>query len=485
MLTRFMELRKRYGPIYGVYRGFLPQLIVADADIIKDILVRDWHAFADRTGGTKDGNPITDNFLTALSGNEWKRMRSVISPTFTSGKMKHMFEIMNDCCRLMIDNIRKKVKEDKDADKRTEDEDMLELNIRHLAGCYSMDVIAKCCFATETNSFDDPDHVFVSHARRSLRFPKWKIILSFILPNWIRRMIKFTISPKESLDFFVHVSRSILNQRRANGDKSIKQVDYLQLMIEASKGELASKVSDKVPDHESHHGYEYADGKITDSLSIGELKKPLSTDEIISNSVLFLGVGYDTTSTLISMTSYCLACNQDVQSRLFEELKESYEKNENSFNYETISGLKYLDATISETLRVLPSLPIIERRAVEDYTFKKNGMIIKKGGSILLPVWAIHHDVNYFDEPDKFDPTRFLPENRSKITPYSYIPFGGGPRNCIGMRFALLEAKLAIAHLILNYKFDVCSKTDIPLDLTKTTALLNPKRVFVGVQERE
>lgn len=93
-----------------------------------------------------------------LIGNDWKRMRSVMSPTFTSGKMKIMFKVMNDCCQLMVNNIRKRIDINKDK--------LFELDIRHLAGCYSMDVIAKCCFATETNSFDDPDHVFVSYCKK-------------------------------------------------------------------------------------------------------------------------------------------------------------------------------------------------------------------------------------------------------------------------------------------------------------------------------
>lgn len=85
----------------------MPQLCVHDPEMIKDILVRDWTSFADRTGGIKSGNPVTDNFLTNLVGNDWKRMRSVMSPTFTSGKMKFMFTAMNDCCHLMTENIRK------------------------------------------------------------------------------------------------------------------------------------------------------------------------------------------------------------------------------------------------------------------------------------------------------------------------------------------------------------------------------------------
>lgn len=367
----------------------------------------------------------------------------------------------------------------------------LEINFRHLAGCYSMDVIAKCCFATETNSFDDPNQVFVTFARKFFHVPKFRRFLAFVYPNWIKRMVGFTANSKDSLNFLSHVARTLLEKRTKKGHSSGHQLtgsskDYLQLLIEASKGQM-TKENDFL-DNESHHGYEEMNGKVNESLAkeseISGLKKPISTDEIISNSVLFLAVGYDTTSNLITMTCYSLACDQVVQETLYEELKRTYEDHGGKFDYETISGLKYLDAVISEALRILPPAPAIERRCLEDYTFKSNGIFIPKGSIVTLPIWNMHHDQRFWPEPEKFDPSRFMPENRSKIVPYSYIPFGGGPRNCIGMRFALLEAKLAVAHLILNFKFSPSANTDIPLDLSPTTSLLTPKRVFLGVEER-
>ena len=477
----------KYGPVYGMYMLLTPQLVVGDPEMLKDILVRDWHVFADRTKGRKSGDEVTDNFLTALSGNEWKRMRSVTSPTFTSGKMKSMFPVMEDCCKLMENNIRNRIR-------KQEGSGIYELDMRHLAGCYSMDVIAKCCFATDTNSFNDPDQVFVTYARKFFDVSKTRLffaVLLFLMPLWFRKLVGFKGTQKESTEFFINVSKTILEQRRRDCHSNHQlngANDYLQLLIEASKdhknGNSKTGTEETVHDHESHHGYEDDNGKVNHTLATNELKRPLTDIEIIASSVLFLAVGYDTTGSLITMATYLLTCNQEPQSKLYEELKRAHDENGGKFNYETISGLKYLDAVISETLRLLPPAALAERRNTEDYTFKKNGIFIPEGGSIILPIWTLHHDPNYWPEPEKFDPERFMPENRDKIVPYSYLPFGAGPRNCVGMRFALLEAKLAIANLILNFKFTSCSKTDVPLDLSPTLGLLNPKRVFVGVEER-
>ena len=319
----------------------------------------------------------------------------------------------------MTDNIEKRIQE--------QAREMYELDMRHLAGCYSMDVIAKCCFGTDTNSFNDPNNVFVTQAHKFFNISKLRLLFSiilFLLPMWVRKMAGFKGTHKESTEFFISVSKAILDQRRRGGhdnDQLGGAKDYLQLLIDASKEQNSNSVSnghdESVPDHESHHGHEEINEKANQTMVTNEMKRPLTDNEIIASSVLFLAVGYDTTGSLITMATYLLTCNQDAQLRLREELKSAQVENGGKLNYETISGLKYLDAVISETLRLLPSACLSERKAMEEYTFQKNGIKVPKGTSIVLPIWNIHHDPNYWKNPDKFDPERFLPENRDKIIP--------------------------------------------------------------------
>ncbi len=90
----------------------------------------------------------------------------------------------------------------------------------------------------------------------------------------------------------------------------------------------------------------------------------------------------------------------------------------------------------------------------------------------------------YFPNAYKFISERFLPENRHQIIPYTYLPFGAGPRNCIGMRFALTEAKLGLASIIQKYRFSRSPRTEVPLSFNNGFALLQPKDVFVRIHER-
>ncbi|KAL4718549.1 hypothetical protein ACJJTC_013374, partial [Scirpophaga incertulas] len=93
---------------------------------------------------------------------------------------------------------------------------------------------------------------------------------------------------------------------------------------------------------------------------------------------------------------------------------------------------------------------------------------IRKGEGLIIPVWAFHRNPDYFPDPDKFDPERFAEENKGKMNPNAYLPFGVGPRNCIGSRFALCDVKAILYQTLLNFEVSPTEKTTIPLALDKS-----------------
>jgi cytochrome P450 family 3 subfamily A len=124
------------------------------------------------------------------------------------------------------------------------------------------------------------------------------------------------------------------------------------------------------------------------------------------------------------------------------------------------------------------------REAMEDIDLENSNVKIPKGVMVEIPVYAIHHDPEFYENPFIFNPDRFMPENRSKIIPYTYLPFGAGPRNCIGMRFALLEAKLALAKITRKFRFFRTQKKDVPLKYSRGSRLLQAKSLIVGIERR-
>lgn len=140
---------------------------------------------------------------------------------------------------------------------------------------------------------------------------------------------------------------------------------------------------------------------------------------------------YETTAAALIFTSYLLAKNPDVQRKLQEEIDNNFPDDE-VVNLDNVSELQYLDMVLSESMRVYPPIAQIGRWAAEERTIC--GKVIPKHVAVLSAIWVLHHDPKFWTDPWKFDPERFSPENRDNIVEMSYMPFGDGPRNCIGRR---------------------------------------------------
>ena len=143
---------------------------------------------------------------------------------------------------------------------------------------------------------------------------------------------------------------------------------------------------------------------------------------------------------------------------------------------------------ISETLRLWPPLIAIDRQCVKPYVIEPESsnekrIHLKKGDLVWFPTLPIHRDEKYYPNPDVFDPERFNDENRSKIESYTYFPFGVGPRNCIGSRFALLESKIIFYHLLSKFSLVKTAKTPKVIKFKATTSNMQPKDGFwVGLK---
>jgi len=146
--------------------------------------------------------------------------------------------------------------------------------------------------------------------------------------------------------------------------------------------------------------------------------------------------------------------------------------------------MPYLDSVICETLRKYPPALILKRETSVEYELANTGIKLYKGQAVDIPVYAIHHSEDNYPNHKKFIPDRFLPENRDQIIPYTYLPFGAGPRSCIGMRFALTESKLGLVSILQKYRFSQSPKTEIPLSFDKGVRILRTSKVHVRIHKR-
>jgi len=144
--------------------------------------------------------------------------------------------------------------------------------------------------------------------------------------------------------------------------------------------------------------------------------------------------------------------------------------------------IPYLEAVLKETLRMAPPIGRLQRRVGVD-GYKLAGIPLNKDVQVDIATIAVHYCADYYPEPERFNPERFMPENKHLLVPYTYLPFGAGPRNCIGMRFAYQEMKLCLAKIIRGYKFETTAETKIPLNYSKI-GILSAKDIPLKVCKR-
>ncbi|XP_059105033.1 cytochrome P450 3A31 [Peromyscus eremicus] len=437
-----VECYKKYGKIWGLFDGQVPLLSITDTEMIKNILVKECYSlFTNR----REFGPVgfMRKAVSMSKDEDWKRTRALLSPTFTSGKLKEMFPIIEQYGDILVKYLRREAEKGKP------------ITVKEVFGAYSMDVITSTSFGVNVDSLNNPKDPFVEKARKLIRFdffdPLFMSVVLFPFLTPIYEMLNVSMFPKDSIAFFKKFVDRMKENRLDSNQKH--RVDFLQLMMNAHNN---SK------DNESH--------------------KALSDMEIIAQSIIFIFGGYETTSNTIAFALYLLATHPDIQKKLQEEIDETL-PNKASPNYDKVMEMEYLDMVLNETLRLYPIASRLERVCKRDVEI--DGVFFPKGSIAMIPVYALHHDPQYWPEPKKFRPERFSKENKGSINPYVYLPFGNGPRNCIGMRFALMNLKLALTKVLQNFSFQPCKETQIPLKISRKAMFQPEKPVVLKVVPRD
>ena len=310
----------------------------------------------------------------------------------------------------------------------------------------TLEIILSTAFGIKAEVQTDPDETFLKKARESFRFP---FILRIVgrLPI-LKTLLRVVMRLRGSMGYFGQIAMEMIHQRREQGDN--QRQDLMQLMLTAHDESTAQGGS-----------------KLTDG-------------EIVAQCVAFLLGGHETSMITLSTVSYLLALNEDIQEKLRNEIRQKIEKVPGTSLYEISHGIEYLDCVISETQRLYPPAHQLNRECTEDC--KVNGIPVPKGMEIIIPFYALHHDPDAWENPEKFDPERFEGPAKDTRHPYQFLPFGAGPRNCIGMRFALMEIRIALVKILMKYKFVRSPETQVPMVMHAGNTLSPKDGVYLKVE---
>ncbi|XP_078589169.1 cytochrome P450 3A12-like isoform X3 [Branchiostoma floridae x Branchiostoma japonicum] len=431
-----------FGPVLGVFNGMNPILIVTDAEMIKEILVKQFHNFVNRQPEVQDINiKPQSRQVFQLRDEDWRNVRVTLTPAFSGSKLKQMMAALNSCADQLVENLNSFVTTKESFD------------VKEMTGAFSMDVTARTIFGAEVNSQRDPQNPVIVHAKRAFDFNfKSPLMFLYLMFPSIAKPIFETINyhpftPRDVTDFFDGVMEQLLEMRKTDGGKG--RVDLLQIMIDA---------------------HQESGDESTDGPKVAGKKQPLTRDDVVGNGIGFFSAAFETLSTSMSFALYQLALDQEVQDKARQEINEVI-GSDGEVDYEAVQKMSYLEMCIMETLRLYPLGASILRVSNEEARLK--WVTVPKGMSVVVPALAIHYDPARWNEPKKFIPERFTKEEREKRNPMDWLPFGVGPRNCIGMRLALMEMKVGLARALMKYRF-VTGPDTVPVKLNNWKVLPVP-----------
>ncbi|KAJ8733632.1 hypothetical protein PYW07_014183 [Mythimna separata] len=396
------------GPYVGMTQGFMPLLMLKRLEDIQAVLAGDFQSFHSRGIIANPNDLLADNLVFISDYQRWKILRQKLSPVFTSAKLKNMCYILDKCSRDFVDFVEV-------------NQNMQEKPFNALY-TYTTSTIGAAVFGIDTQTKNTMESPFLEMAWKSLE-PSMKqnivILMSNVFP-FLYKMLELKIFGDYE-EFFVGAVKKVLAERRR---ETTKRHDFIDICLELQKQGMM----------QDNTGYELE-----------------PTDEILAAQAFFFFIaGIDTSANTMHYTLLELSNHPKILKKLHEEIDKVFEGVSDEMTYNDIEKLHYMDQVLNEAMRKYPPIGVIQRLCSKD-TYLPSGVKISKDNIVLLPVFALHRDKNYFPNPDVFDPERFSPENQSQINNYVYLPFGEGNRICIGNRFARLQVKVGLARLLRRF----------------------------------
>lgn len=385
-------------------------LIVNDPGLIKHIMVDNVANYRMSDMRQMVLRPILRDGLLTAEGPVWKRSRKAVAPIFTPRHAQGFADQMLQQSELFVEKYRGLGEGGQVFDITI---DMAEMTVAILADTlFSGDVdTATGTFAEEVNQL----------LHRMGRVDPMDIMRA---PSWVPRLTQ--IRGRKVLAKFRNTVRDTMRGRleRIKADAASAPEDFLTLLL-AQAG---------------------PDG--------------LTMDEIEDNILTFIGAGHETTARALAWTLYCVANAPQVRNAMEEEIDSVIASG--AAPVEWLDRMPHVRAAFEEGMRLYPPAPSINRAAIADDGWantKGERVAIPAETTILIMPWTLHRHELYWEKPRAFMPERFLPENRSRISRFQFLPFGAGPRVCIGATFAMQEAVIALAVLMGRFRFDATSDT--------------------------
>ncbi|XP_066590353.1 cytochrome P450 6a2-like [Prorops nasuta] len=417
----------------GFYQVGRPALLVREPGIIKDIMLVEFPKFRENLDvlDPKNNRLLFRNPFFSRD-HIWKNSRKRLTNAFSSSRLKTMTEDLRKISGKMDDYLLKKLEGKRE----------IELELKDLFSRFTGEFVANAGFGIEGYCFHGDKHPGSFHELGKIMFaPKSYGILDYLLQLFpvLQNIPRVSFLPEEVDRFFMRTTKGVLDMRMS---ESSKRLDFFQLMLDLESSK---------------------DGTV-------------DVHAVASNLLTFFFDGYETAAITLSFVGYHLAEHPEVQERLRKEVKDSLSKC-GSMTYECLTEMTYMDQVIHESLRMKTTFGGFVKICTESTVLKGSDGLscrVEPGTFIAISNTALHKDPSYWKDPEVFDPSRFDPSVKSSIPKFTFLPFGEGPRICIGMRVGLLSAKAALFAILNNYSLEPSPRTQLPFRMDTNAFMLSP-----------
>ncbi|XP_023946091.2 cytochrome P450 6B5-like [Bicyclus anynana] len=421
---RFAALHRAYPneKFVGFFEGNGPAILFRDPDLIKHVLVTDFRYFH-RRGVSLTKNvtePLMKNLFT-VDGDIWKLMRQKLTPAFSTSKLKAMFPLIIETTEKLT-RIANDLAETKD-----------EVDVRELMARFTTDFVGACGFGIDSQALNEEDSDFRQLGKRIFNPTTRDHFVNLIKGMFPDTFSEVRFFAPEIEEKTFSIVKRIMSQRNY---KPCGRNDFIDMMLELRlKGKIVGESIER----------RNADG----TPEIVELEQD---DKLLAAQVfIFFAAGFETSSSASSFLLHMLAYHPEVQDRCRKEVDAILEKYDGRLCYDAVKEFKYLLMAFKEALRLLPSPGFLLRLTCDKYHIPGTDVSIDEGTTVVISLEALFSDERFFKDPEKFDPERFHPHKIGELDKSIYMPFGDGPRACIGERMGIMQSLAGVATILKNF----------------------------------
>ncbi|CAG2112341.1 unnamed protein product [Medioppia subpectinata] len=296
-----VQRMKQFGKIYGIFEGSKPLIQVAEPELIKQILVKDFRLFNTKVRITNIGHPVIERMLVSVRGDTWRRTRAAVSPAFAIGRMRRQYAQIRHC---VGEHLVQRMQSYAD--------NCAPVDVKRMYGCFTLSTMTWCAFGARTDPYRDSGHPFVANAWPVFKLPLWKLLALQVLPGVVLRAFRIRSLFDEKC--IANITQTILTIMRAKETAGDKSDDFINVVMNSKLDPNEELPDDNNPDDEENLVMR---SKTNDS---NVSKKSLTEEEIVAQGFIFFTAAFDQMANLLSFITYELALKPEAQDRLYEEI---------------------------------------------------------------------------------------------------------------------------------------------------------------------